>query len=156
MIDSSIPCPKFATQAYPSYAYNYGVSDDLTGDVKSQHEYRDGDVVKGQYQLLEPDGSVRTVDYAADDINGFNAVVSKSGLNIHALAQPVLFSSGRSTPTLLRTAGGVSVISTPQLNLGSLLQQRTPASTVEIIGRSGQYSPYTSVSYGYNANGPLW
>lgn len=143
-----------ATQAYPSYAYNYGVSDDLTGDVKSQHEYRDGDVVKGQYQLLEADGSVRTVDYAADDINGFNAIVSKSGLNVHALAQPILFSGGRSTPTLLRTPGSVSVISTPQY--GNLLQHRTPASTVEIIGRSGQYSPYTSVSYGYNANGPLW
>lgn len=126
----------------------------MTGDVKSQHEYRDGDVVKGQYQLLEPDGSVRTVDYAADDINGFNAIVSKSGLNVHALAQPILLQ--RSTPTLLRTPGSVSVISSPQLNYGSLLHQRTPASTVEIIGRSNQYSPYTSVSYGYNANGPLW
>lgn len=156
MIDPFIPGPKSVMQAYPSYAYNYGVSDDLTGDVKSQHEYRDGDVVKGQYQLLEADGSVRTVDYAADDINGFNAIVSKSGLNVHALAQPILLSSGRSTPTLIRTPNGVSVISSPQLNLGSLLQQRTPASTVEILGRSGQYSPYTSVSYGYNANGPLW
>lgn len=36
-------------------------------------------MVKGQYSLVEPDGSVRTVDYTADDHNGFNAVVHKSG-----------------------------------------------------------------------------
>lgn len=64
--------------AYPKYAFNYGIKDPHTGDVKSQHEERDGDVVKGQYSLVEPDGSVRTVDYTADDHNGFNAVVSKS------------------------------------------------------------------------------
>jgi hypothetical protein len=52
--------------------------------VKSQHEVRDGGVVKGQYSLVEPDGSVRTVDYTADDVNGFNAVVSKSAPTVHA------------------------------------------------------------------------
>lgn len=46
-------------QSYPSYSYNYAVSDDLTGDMKSQQETREGDVVKGQYSLVEPDGSVR-------------------------------------------------------------------------------------------------
>lgn len=56
--------------AHPKYAYKYGVSDYHTGDVKSQHETRDGDVVKGQYSLVEPDGSVRTVDYTADKHNG--------------------------------------------------------------------------------------
>lgn len=56
----------------------------MTGDVKSQSEVRDGGVVKGQYSLVEPDGSVRTVDYTADDINGFNAVVSKSAPTVHA------------------------------------------------------------------------
>uniref|UniRef100_A0A336M0P1 CSON007040 protein n=1 Tax=Culicoides sonorensis TaxID=179676 RepID=A0A336M0P1_CULSO len=70
--------------AYPKYSFNYGIKDPHTGDVKSQHEVRDGDVVKGQYSLVEPDGSVRTVDYTADDHNGFNAVVSKSGPAIHA------------------------------------------------------------------------
>lgn len=71
-------------QSYPKYQYNYGVADSHTGDVKSQHEVRDGDVVKGQYSLVEPDGSVRTVDYTADDHNGFNAVVTKSGPSVHA------------------------------------------------------------------------
>ncbi|KAG6465059.1 hypothetical protein O3G_MSEX014912 [Manduca sexta] len=68
----------------PKYAFNYGVADHFTGDIKSQHETRDGDVVKGQYSLLEPDGSVRTVDYTADSVHGFNAVVSKSGPSVHA------------------------------------------------------------------------
>lgn len=40
-------------------------------------------MISGQYSLVEPDGSVRTVDYTADPIHGFNAVVSKSAPNIH-------------------------------------------------------------------------
>ena len=61
-------------QSYPKYAFNYGVHDPHTGDIKQQYEERDGDVVKGQYSLVEPDGTVRVVDYTADDHNGFNAV----------------------------------------------------------------------------------
>ncbi|XP_063532398.1 pro-resilin-like [Cydia strobilella] len=75
-------------QDRPRYAFNYGVADHSTGDVKSQHETRDGDVVKGQYSLVEPDGSVRTVDYTADPVHGFNAVVSKSGPSLHAAPPP--------------------------------------------------------------------
>lgn len=55
----------WCTQAYPKYSFNYGIKDPHTGDIKSQAEERDGDVVKGQYSLVEPDGSVRTVDYTA-------------------------------------------------------------------------------------------
>lgn len=71
-------------QAPPRYSYNYGVADGLTGDQKSQHEVRDGDVVKGSYSVVEPDGSLRVVEYAADDVNGFNAVVKKIGPTLHA------------------------------------------------------------------------
>ena len=49
----------------------------MTGDAKSQHETRQGDVVQGSYSLVEPDGSRRIVDYTADPIHGFNAVVRK-------------------------------------------------------------------------------
>ncbi|KAG8236741.1 hypothetical protein J437_LFUL016996 [Ladona fulva] len=70
-------------QAHPHYQFNYGVEDHHTGDIKSQHEERDGDVVKGQYSLHEPDGTVRTVEYTADAHNGFNAVVHKSGHAAH-------------------------------------------------------------------------
>ncbi|EDV50238.1 cuticle protein 7 [Drosophila erecta] len=76
--------------AYPKYHYNYGVADSHTGDVKSQHEVRDGDVVKGSYSLVEPDGSVRTVEYTADDHNGFNAVVHKTGPTVHHAAPAVI------------------------------------------------------------------
>ncbi|XP_069668719.1 uncharacterized protein [Periplaneta americana] len=69
--------------AHPRYQFNYGVKDQHTGDLKSQWEHRDGDKVKGSYSVLEPDGSVRTVDYTADDHNGFNAVVKKSGPSRH-------------------------------------------------------------------------
>ncbi|CAG9814353.1 unnamed protein product [Phaedon cochleariae] len=70
--------------AHPKYQYNYGVADAVTGDQKSQHEARDGGAVKGSYSLVEPDGSVRVVDYVADDVNGFQAVVKKIGPTVHA------------------------------------------------------------------------
>ncbi|XP_049866484.1 cuticle protein 19-like [Pectinophora gossypiella] len=64
--------------AYPKYVFKYGVNDFHSGDIKTHHESRDGDVVKGQYTVVEPDGSIRTVDYTADKHNGFNAVVHKT------------------------------------------------------------------------------
>ncbi|XP_050307184.1 cuticle protein 19 [Anthonomus grandis grandis] len=69
--------------SHPKYEYNYGVQDPHTGDHKTQHEERDGDVVKGSYTVAEPDGTLRTVHYTADDHNGFNAVVEKSGHPVH-------------------------------------------------------------------------
>ncbi|XP_050342851.1 paternally-expressed gene 3 protein-like [Nymphalis io] len=69
--------------AHPRYAFEYGVNDPHTGDIKQQKEQRDGDVVKGQYSLVEPDGSVRTVDYIADWETGFHANVHNSKDNKH-------------------------------------------------------------------------
>ncbi|XP_011256320.1 cuticle protein 7 [Camponotus floridanus] len=69
--------------SHPRYTFNYGVHDPHTGDVKTQHEVRDGDVVHGSYSVNEPDGSVRIVEYTADDHNGFNAIVKKVGPAIH-------------------------------------------------------------------------
>lgn len=40
---------------------------------------RDGEFVRGQYSLVESDGTIRTVEYTADPIHGFRAVVHKSG-----------------------------------------------------------------------------
>lgn len=65
----------------PQYTFEYQVNDHHTGDIKEQKEQRDGDVVKGQYSLVEPDGSVRTVDYVADWKTGFHATVSNSKEN---------------------------------------------------------------------------
>lgn len=70
-------------QNHPAYAFSYGVKDLHSGDVKSQWESRDNGVVKGHYSVLEPDGSIRTVDYTADAKNGFKAVVKTEGPNVH-------------------------------------------------------------------------
>nr|CAH7768536.1 unnamed protein product [Callosobruchus chinensis] len=77
----------------PQYQYGYDVQDALTGDSKSQIESRNGDVVQGSYSLTDPDGTRRTVDYTADPINGFNAVVRKEPLAAPAIvakAAPVI------------------------------------------------------------------
>ncbi|XP_075226706.1 cuticle protein-like [Lycorma delicatula] len=73
--------------AHPQYNFEYQVEDHHTGDIKSQKESRDGDVVHGAYSLVEPDGSKRTVEYTADPHNGFNAVVHKEQ-NTHPAPAP--------------------------------------------------------------------
>lgn len=66
-------------------SFSYGVADPYTGDFKHQTETRAGDNVAGQYSLIEPDGSRRTVDYAAG-AEGFNAIVRKDPALIAAPA----------------------------------------------------------------------
>ncbi|XP_026478282.1 larval cuticle protein A2B-like [Ctenocephalides felis] len=76
---------------HPQYTYAYDVRDSLTGDSKSQHESRDGDVVRGSYSLLDADGLLRTVVYTADPVNGFNAVVQRAPpSDAQVAAAPVL------------------------------------------------------------------
>ncbi|CAD6994859.1 larval cuticle protein A2B-like [Ceratitis capitata] len=65
---------------HPQYKFSYGVDDKLTGDSKSQVEERDGDVVHGEYSLIDADGYKRTVQYTSDPVNGFNAVVNREPL----------------------------------------------------------------------------
>lgn len=57
-------------KAAPHYSFEYSVADSHTGDIKSQHESREGDVVRGAYSLHESDGTIRTVEYSADAHNG--------------------------------------------------------------------------------------
>lgn len=45
---------------------------------KLQLKIKNNKIFSGQYSLVEPDGSIRTVDYTADKHNGFNAVVHKT------------------------------------------------------------------------------
>lgn len=47
-------------------------------------------MVKGSYSVVEPDGTTRTVHYTADDKNGFNAVVTKSGKAAHPAGHPAI------------------------------------------------------------------
>ncbi|XP_065356343.1 cuticle protein 7 [Calliphora vicina] len=67
-------------EAPAHYDFSYSVHDEHTGDVKSQTESRKGDVVHGQYTLIDADGYLRTVDYTSDAHNGFNAVVRRDPL----------------------------------------------------------------------------
>lgn len=57
------------------YKYSYDIQDPTTGDSKSQHEVRQGDIVRGAYSFLGPDGMKRTVEYTADSKHGFQAVI---------------------------------------------------------------------------------
>ncbi|XP_017844935.1 larval cuticle protein A2B-like [Drosophila busckii] len=75
---------------HPQYKFAYDVQDSLSGDSKSQVEERDGDVVRGEYSLVDADGYKRTVQYTSDPANGFNAVVNRVPLDhvIKTVAQP--------------------------------------------------------------------
>uniref|UniRef100_A0A2A4JPN9 Cuticle protein n=1 Tax=Heliothis virescens TaxID=7102 RepID=A0A2A4JPN9_HELVI len=75
-----------------NYGFNYAVNDPSTGDNKAQWETRNGDVVRGAYSLVEPDGNVRLVEYTADSLTGFNAIVKRTGPNVHSvsLATPIV------------------------------------------------------------------
>ncbi|KAF7287960.1 hypothetical protein GWI33_000023 [Rhynchophorus ferrugineus] len=85
----------------PQYSFGYDVQDALTGDSKSQIESRNGDIVQGQYSLVDPDGTRRIVDYVADPINGFNAVVRKAPL---AVAAPVVAARAVAAPLAVPAA----------------------------------------------------
>lgn len=71
----------------PQYSYSYDIHDALTGDTKNQQESRSGDVVQGSYSLIEPDGSRRTVEYTADPVHGFNAVVHREPVATKVIAK---------------------------------------------------------------------
>ncbi|XP_015512686.2 larval cuticle protein A2B-like [Neodiprion lecontei] len=88
----------------PQYSFAYDVQDSLTGDSKAQYETRNGDIVQGSYSLVEPDGTRRIVEYTADPVNGFNAVVNREPAvavaPVVAKAAPVVASA----PVVARTA----------------------------------------------------
>ncbi|KAJ6636556.1 UDP-glucosyltransferase 2 [Pseudolycoriella hygida] len=98
----------------PQYTYAYNIEDSLTGDYKSQQESRDGDIVKGSYSVVEPDGNVRTVFYTADSVNGFNAVVQRGPL-VHSKGVPVVqpaqhFPASKNYPTFDEVKRNVSLV----------------------------------------------
>ncbi|KAL7730803.1 hypothetical protein ACLKA6_003571 [Drosophila palustris] len=78
---------------HPQYKYAYDVQDALSGDSKSQVEERDGDVVRGEYSLIDADGYKRTVQYTSDPENGFNAVVNRVPVDhvVKTVAAPVAY-----------------------------------------------------------------
>merc|ERR1711933_662478 len=74
----------------PPYTYNYGVADDYSKAAFSQTESNDGTgVVEGSYQVNLPDGRVQTVNYHANDVDGYVAEVSYAGEAQYPEAVPV-------------------------------------------------------------------
>ncbi|KAJ8936262.1 hypothetical protein NQ318_019748 [Aromia moschata] len=114
--------------APPNYEFQYAVGDPQTGDRKEQTEVRVGDLVKGQYSLAEPDGTLRVVKYTSDDINGFNAVVERIGKAVHpqvlvqkAIAVPaVAVAGGRGLGGSLGLEGGLGLGAGLGYGLGKL------------------------------------
>lgn len=83
---------------YPKYKFEYGVHDSVTGDFKSHQEERDGDKVRGSYELIEPSGAKRIVHYTADKDRGFVAVVHREEI-LHSVhnERPVYISQQEHT-----------------------------------------------------------
>ncbi|XP_055643383.1 larval cuticle protein A2B-like [Toxorhynchites rutilus septentrionalis] len=84
----------------PQYSYSYSVADAVTGDNKNQQESRSGDVVTGSYSLIEPDGVQRVVEYTADPVNGFNAVVHRGPIAAKVVAPVAKFAAPIGYPRL--------------------------------------------------------
>ncbi|XP_043790160.1 SWI/SNF chromatin-remodeling complex subunit SNF5-like [Apis laboriosa] len=90
-VSTPIVAAKLEELDAPQYSFAYDVQDAVTGDSKAQYETRNGDLVQGSYSLIEADGTRRIVEYTADPINGFNAVVSREPATaIAAIAAPLI------------------------------------------------------------------
>uniref|UniRef100_A0A182N664 Uncharacterized protein n=1 Tax=Anopheles dirus TaxID=7168 RepID=A0A182N664_9DIPT len=102
------------------YSFGYAVRDELSGDIKSQQEVRNGDRVRGQYRTVESDGTERIVDYTADDVRGFNAVVrhqpsvgTRAQL-VHTLQPAVLLRQPATVGHLVAGNHRATLLTTPQ------------------------------------------
>ena len=73
------PAPIYHASYHP-YSYTYAVADDYSKATFSQKESNDGTgLVQGTYSVNLPDGRIQTVNYHANDIDGYVAEVSYSG-----------------------------------------------------------------------------
>ncbi|XP_045485830.1 cuticle protein 7-like [Pieris rapae] len=133
----------------PRYNFNYAVNDPVTGDNKQQSETREGGYVKGSYSLAEPDGTIRIVDYTADPVSGFNAVVRRVGHASHPqVIRPVV--TQVATPV-------VEQIATPVVSQIAHAPIATPAVATSQIGYENVgysnlgYDNYLGGNLGYNA-----
>ncbi|CAH0547515.1 unnamed protein product [Brassicogethes aeneus] len=69
-------------RAPPHYHWDYAVHDLHHHDIKNQWEVRKGKEVKGKYELLQPDGRKRIVEYVAGK-HGVDYKVRYEGHGIH-------------------------------------------------------------------------
>ncbi|CAH2067452.1 unnamed protein product, partial [Iphiclides podalirius] len=112
---SVVPAVSVVQADGDSSSFAYDVADPNTGDYKSQVESRVGGTVKGQYSLLDADGTKRIVDYTADDVNGFNAVVRKEPAAVVAKVAPAVVSAPAVSPAYVAR----SVVTPSVYSIGS-------------------------------------
>jgi len=125
----------------PQYSYSYNVNDATTGDAKSHEETRSGDVVQGSYSVVESDGSVRRVDYSADDVNGFNAFVHRT---IGAVAPPpVPVRSMESVPA----APFIAKVPSPASTVQALAVKSLPTVGYQSLPHVVEYRPSPVVAF---------
>jgi len=120
----------------PKYSFSYGVNDPHTGDNKEHHETRDGDVVQGSYSLVEPDGTRRTVEYTADSVNGFNAVVHKTPLAapVAKVAAPVAYAApAYAAPAFAKVAAPVAYAAPAFARVAAPLGYASPLHTRTLL-----------------------
>lgn len=76
----------FFLQGY-NFNFGYNVEDPYYNNYQSRYESGSADPkgqVTGSYSVVDPDGSLRTVNYIADWVNGFRATVKdKNGVTQH-------------------------------------------------------------------------
>ncbi|XP_046392970.1 cuticle protein 7-like [Ischnura elegans] len=138
---------------YPKYSYSYAVADPATGDDKHQTEERDGDVVTGEYSLVQPDGVVRTVQYRADSERGFEAVVTNTAgraaiAPVRAIPAPVPV-----VPVTIAKAAVVPAASS-EVAVVAKDEKKLPASTTKLVAPvvpTPYYNPYYYGAYPYHA-----
>ncbi|XP_075170534.1 larval cuticle protein A2B-like [Haematobia irritans] len=100
---TSAAVPTTVVKAFPPAQYNfaYEVNDHETGDNHSHSEQRDGDLVHGEYSLIDADGFRRVVQYTVDPHSGFNAVVNRIPLeHVKTVVKQVAYAAP--TPTLVK------------------------------------------------------
>ncbi|KAB0800338.1 hypothetical protein PPYR_06078 [Photinus pyralis] len=81
--ENKIYAPEYNNYRPQNYEFEYGISNPHTGDHKSQWEKKENGVVFGVYSLLDPDGFMRIVEYTADSVNGFRAIVKRLPIGGH-------------------------------------------------------------------------
>jgi hypothetical protein len=137
----------------PQYRFSYSVNAPDTGDSKSHEESRTGDNVQGSYSVVESDGSIRRVDYSADAVSGFNAVVQREVGAVPPPPAPVKplapLPAAPATAVAYKPAPALAVKSIPQVTFQSVpaaAVKPAPALAVKSIPRV-TYQPIPDVTF---------